>query len=373
MKENKEKVYHELREHLDRMPIGYPATKSGIEIKILKHLFQPDQAQIATFLSWKWKKLEEIHKTINKNEISINQLESVLNEMVHDGLINYKYDNNTKLYANAPLVVGFYEYQLKRLDKQLVKDVFHYIKEAFGFEIMRTQISQLRTVPIEQSIESEIKISTYDNIREIFEKAKPPFAVTNCICKKATDMIENPCKITERREICMAVDWMAQLYVDQGWAREISKKEALSILKKNEEDGLILNVENTQEPLFFCGCCTCCCGLTAGLKKLHNPSKLAHNNFYAQVDSELCIGCGTCIDRCQMEAITFEENKAQINKKRCIGCGNCVYICPSDALSLNIIKNIKKPPETSTKLYSSILSKKNQLKEKYQKFKSNIN
>lgn len=370
MTENKKNIYYELREHLDNMPIGYPGTSSGIEIKILKQLFEPHQARFATFLNWKWQKLEDIYHNIDDISYSLNGLEEILDEMVSNGLINYKYENNEKWYANAPLVVGFYEYQLKRLDKQLVKDVFHYIKESFGFEIMRTQISQLRTIPIEQSVESGIKISTYDNIKKLFVEAKPPFAVTDCICKNGTDLLERPCKITDRREICMAVDWMAQLYIDQGWAREISREEALDILKKNEEDGLILNVENTQEPLFFCGCCTCCCGLTAGLKKLHNPSKLAHNNYYAQVDSELCIGCGSCIERCQMEAIILKNETAIVKKKRCIGCGNCVYICPSEAISLKIIKNIEKPPESSEKLYNSILVKKNKLKEKYESFKS---
>lgn len=372
MSANKKKVYAELREHLDKMPIGYPKTKSGIELKILRKLFTPQQAHFATYLNWKWQKFEDLYQSIlDKENLSSDDFEHILNQMVKNGLINYKVEDNYKWYANAPLVVGFYEYQLKNLNKDLVKDVFHYIKEAFGFEIMRTQISQLRTVPIEQSIEPEIRISTYNNIRKIIEKANPPFAVTDCICKNATDMINRPCKITDRREICMAVDWMAQLYIQQGWASQITKEEALNILKKNEEDGLILNIENTQEPLFFCGCCTCCCGLTAGLKKFPNPSKLANNNYYAQVNSELCIGCDNCVERCQMEAIIMKDDKARVKDRRCIGCGNCVYICPSDAISLKVYEDVKKPPETSEKLYASILAKKNKLNEKYKKFKSN--
>ncbi|MBD3215273.1 MAG: 4Fe-4S dicluster domain-containing protein [Candidatus Lokiarchaeota archaeon] len=364
-------VYDKLRVHLDNMPIGYPETKSGVEIKILKALFTPQQAYIATFLNWKWQDIETIYQSFpSKENISQEDFELQLTQMVKDGLINYRHKAKKKQYANAPLVVGFYEYQLKRLNKELIKDVFHYIKEAFGYEIMRTNISQLRTVPIEQSIESKINVSTYNNIRKIFETASPPFAVADCICKIATDMIQRPCKVTKRREICMAVDWMAQLYIDQEWGREISKKEALNILKKNEEDGLILNVENTQESLFFCGCCTCCCGITAGLKNLHNPSKLAQNNYYAILDLESCAGCGACIERCQMEAISLKGDKATIKKKRCIGCGNCVLACPSNAISLRFVEDPKKPPETSEKLYNSILLEKNQLKEKYKKFKS---
>ena len=38
-----DKIYRELQKHLDRQPIGFPATKSGVELKILTRLFTPRQ------------------------------------------------------------------------------------------------------------------------------------------------------------------------------------------------------------------------------------------------------------------------------------------------------------------------------------------
>jgi hypothetical protein len=38
--------------------VGFSATKSGIEKRILKHTFTPEEAQIATCLSYKWEPLE---------------------------------------------------------------------------------------------------------------------------------------------------------------------------------------------------------------------------------------------------------------------------------------------------------------------------
>ena len=32
-------IYRKLQEHLDKYAVGFPATKSGVEIKVLKHLF----------------------------------------------------------------------------------------------------------------------------------------------------------------------------------------------------------------------------------------------------------------------------------------------------------------------------------------------
>ena len=46
-----EELYRTLQRHLDRSPIAYPATESGIEIRILKQLFTPDDARLALRLS----------------------------------------------------------------------------------------------------------------------------------------------------------------------------------------------------------------------------------------------------------------------------------------------------------------------------------
>jgi len=40
-------IYRKLQRHLDTLPIGYPATESGVEIRILKFLFTPEEAEIA--------------------------------------------------------------------------------------------------------------------------------------------------------------------------------------------------------------------------------------------------------------------------------------------------------------------------------------
>ena len=42
MNESSVEIYKKLREHLDKLPVGFPETESGIEMRILKHLFTPD-------------------------------------------------------------------------------------------------------------------------------------------------------------------------------------------------------------------------------------------------------------------------------------------------------------------------------------------
>ena len=46
-------VYRSLQEHLDRQAVGFPATRSGAEIRFLEKLFTPDEARLALHLSYK--------------------------------------------------------------------------------------------------------------------------------------------------------------------------------------------------------------------------------------------------------------------------------------------------------------------------------
>ena len=74
--ETQKDVYRELQEHLDNMPVGYPATESGVEIRILKHLFTPEEAEIALNLSALPETLGKIHRRVKKNQdIPIEELD----------------------------------------------------------------------------------------------------------------------------------------------------------------------------------------------------------------------------------------------------------------------------------------------------------
>ncbi|KKN20071.1 hypothetical protein LCGC14_0939420, partial [marine sediment metagenome] len=44
---SEDNIYRTLQIYLDSLPIDYPETKSGVELKILKHLFTPQEAEIA--------------------------------------------------------------------------------------------------------------------------------------------------------------------------------------------------------------------------------------------------------------------------------------------------------------------------------------
>jgi electron transport complex protein RnfB len=363
MNESSEEIYKKLREHLDKLPIGFPETESGIEMRILKHLFTPEQAEIALRLGFYPDSLKKLQRKLKK--YSMEELEKRLDEMYFDGLINrgVRSENGieVKYYTLAPLAIGMYEYQLKKLTPEFFKDVEDYFDEGFLDEFNKTGIPQLRTIPIEQTVEHEQAIATYDDLKKVIETIGGPIAVAECICRKGTDMLGEPCKKTELRESCFSFRTAAKVYIEKGLGREISKEEALEILEKAQEDGLVLQPGNSQHPMNLCTCCGCCCGVLSHQSKLEEPAQFFATNYYAKVDPEECIGCGNCEERCNMNAVHVEDAVAVVNLARCIGCGVCVPTCTSEAIKLYKKEEEIIPPKNTVETYLSIMDKKAEL------------
>jgi heterodisulfide reductase subunit A-like polyferredoxin len=82
----------------------------------------------------------------------------------------------------------------------------------------------------------------------------------------------------------------------------------------------------------ICNCCSCCCG---AMQAHQNATPmLASSGYVAQVDADLCAGCGTCVECCQFAAISLDDGFARIDAAACMGCGVCVSKCPQEALGL---------------------------------------
>ena len=352
-------IYRELQRHLDELPVGYPATESGVEIRILKHLFTPEEAALATHLSLIPEPLSRIHaRVMGRTGMSLQEIEQLLDEMVRKGTVLMRADRGEKCYSNAMLIVGMFELQVERLTKEFALDMQQYLDEAFAQELFRSKIPQLRTIPVRKSVPHERYVSNYDDIRQIVENVEGQIAVANCICRQGRDVAGSSCSHTILRETCLIFGAMAQQHLDLGIARPISKREALDILSKAEDAGLVLQPENVERPHYICCCCGDCCGILTTLKKFPRPVEFYASNHRASVDGERCNGCEACAERCQLEAITIVNGVAEINHDRCIGCGNCVVSCTVHAIKLEKKEEERLPPRSTTALYLNIMARK---------------
>jgi NAD-dependent dihydropyrimidine dehydrogenase PreA subunit len=129
----------------------------------------------------------------------------------------------------------------------------------------------------------------------------------------------------------------------------------LALLDQADADGLVLQPQNTQDPLFVCCCCGCCCAVLTTAKAYPHPAKLFVTNYYAEINPETCELCGECVDRCQMESIALGAEAYSVVRDRCIGCGLCVTSCPTESAQLHPNPEPKTPPSDSKSLYLSML------------------
>ena len=139
-------LYRRLQEHLDRMPVGFPATASGVEIRILRRLFSPDDAELALDLSAIAEPLSTIHRR-TRGRHTRDELRTALDGMADRGLI-LRLGRTRPKYGKYPFVVGIYEAQLTRMTADLERDILAYFEEALGKTLHTTGTTQMRTVPV---------------------------------------------------------------------------------------------------------------------------------------------------------------------------------------------------------------------------------
>ncbi|HTP25031.1 MAG TPA: 4Fe-4S dicluster domain-containing protein [Anaeromyxobacteraceae bacterium] len=349
-------VFRLLQVHLDRQAIGFPPAGSGADLRLLKHLFSPEEATLALQLSFRPSSLAEILQRAGPG-ISAGEAKGLLDRMVMKGAIGWREREGVDQWFLYPLIVGFFETSQDGVPApKFLGKVRAYLEQGgFAGSFLASKPSQVRVVPIEKSIPVEHHVATYDQFRATIAVARGPFAALKCICREMKAMRGEPCKKTSRLETCLYIDDMAATALRRGRAREVSREEALSLVQQSEDDGLVLQPTNAQHPDAVCACCGCCCGLLALQKRVPRPADFWASTYQCAVDAASCSSCAACVPRCQVGALTVAEpNPAQIDLGRCIGCGLCVPSCPASALRLRRREPALVPPEDPEALYEEM-------------------
>ncbi|MFX1344803.1 MAG: ATP-binding protein [Promethearchaeota archaeon] len=342
---------------------GTPVPVTDNTVEILKYIVEEKHLDfIMVFKGRRSQTMEQLKENSGMSEDEINEHVKVL---AKKGLImNQPSSSGIMVYRLMPFVnVGVYEYTfMKKLEyneweKELAQLYLNLNKESRGRMLanydaivkrfLPTMRPIDRTVPYTENFESgkeikivvdeeleapEEKIISTQKVEEIINKFDE-IAVGHCYCRHFRDLVGEPCKQTDMRENCFTFGKSARYTTEQGFARMISKEEALEILKKSEKDGLVHkayhpNMDFKREEDSICNCCSDCCGQARGI-----TSNLS--NYIARVDHDICKGCGTCVEKCYSGAKYLnDEGKAETDEDRCIGCGICAAFCPEGAISL---------------------------------------
>lgn len=320
-------VYSRLREYLDELPAGYPETPTGVEVRLLERIFEPDEAEL--FLHCKL--IAEPPAVIARRAgIQEGEAADRLARMAKKGHLFPVGDGGRTLYMALPWMPGIIETQLRHMDEEFAHMLLEHNRTYFPSWTDR-DVQMFRVVPVESAIDAAPAIETYDRIRDMVKQQKQ-ISVMPCLCRTTQDTLGRDCG--RPRETCFVFGPYTRHFVENGDARYISVEEALGLLDECEKAALVLQPVNARELNGMCTCCSCCCFMLQNLRSLPNPAEVVQSSLQAKIDPGLCSECGDCLERCQMNAIVEGESSMRVDLARCIGCGLCVSACPSDALSM---------------------------------------
>ncbi len=323
------KIYQKLADRLDQIPNGFPKTKSGVELKLLAKLFTPEEAKLASTLSLEHQSVKTI---ADKNDAGESEIKSLLIGMVKKGLIELKREEGKGLtFCLIPFVVGFYERQNAKIDKEFAELFEAYYKESF-YKTMIVDPSVHRIIPVEKTIPVNIDVMPYEKASTYLNNANS-WGVLKCICRVQKKLIGQGCD--HPVENCLVFSTRPGAFDRTNDIGSISGEKALDILAEADREGLVHSTSNTQEEVnYICNCCTCSCGVLRGMVEYGSLDSIARSDFYAVTDKNLCSACEICIDRCLFNALKIIDDVCTVDISFCFGCGLCVTSCSTGALSL---------------------------------------
>lgn len=347
-----------LRQRYDRMVTGAP--DSPHLMRILALLFTPDEAKLARKLPGRPMPLKKL--ALRTGEVE-EALEVKLTDMAHRGLVLDFYYRDQRYFMLPPVVVGFFEFLFMRTREELpmkelaeLFEAYMYDDDRFASRVFAAQTQIGRALTHEESLAEEdfSEVLDWERATRILETASM-VGVSMCACRHKKSHLGTACGAP--MDVCFSLNQGADVMVRNGIARKLETHEAMALLEKSKEAGLVQIGDNIRQNMsYMCNCCGCCCGMLNAIRKFDMPHAVVAANRVMQADPEACRGCGKCAAACPIEAIALKEEalpdgrtkrNAVCDEDLCLGCGVCHAACKFNAIAMKRREKRILPPETT--------------------------
>lgn len=359
-------VYARLAWHLAALGMGLPFRDDLVAI--LRENLTEDEAQVALLLPNRVAPFAvvAVDDILPKAHMSREQLESLLESLAAKHMVfTHPTPDGRPGYALHQAGYGFPQTFLwsgaeTEHARKMAGMVAKYSNRQVLYEMYgATETKPYRYVPSNKAVSEEVEtVYPYHTMEHVISKARR-FAVAHCTCRMAAKLLGRPCD--HPIEVCVKFNDLADYVIDAGLAREISREEALAIVRESEEAGLVHFVDNCKgEPVHNCNCCGDACWNVGNIRRRKVPRDLLMATYFLRRTVEdMCTGCGVCQDLCPVSAVALENGVPVIDDDWCIGCGVCVHHCPQEAAYL-VLRDDKDPniPEDFRALHQQILKER---------------
>jgi Fe-S-cluster-containing hydrogenase component 2 len=348
-------VYTELAERwcgstymwLDYVPPG------GALQKVLREIFSEAEAEALKAVPLSpiplhYLPLQEIAAA---GALPLEQLEAILDGLVARGLVFAGIaEGNKKGYALIKSGYGFTQVFYWKGEKNelthrladLMSDGDYQKARMSLYKSEADKTKAFRYIPLSASLDPRWQ-SVYptQTIERIIQKARK-YALVHCPCRIIYELKKGE-SCGHPTDVCIKLDELAESVINGGLGREISRDEALAVIRKAVTHGLVHFTDNAEEGIkHICNCCGCACWSVGAIRKRLIPRDMLMAIYYTrQTAAEECSGCAACVDACPVNAVTMADGVSRVDMDWCIGCGVCVPCCPSGAIK--IVEHDKPP------------------------------
>jgi ferredoxin len=340
---NVDTAYEKLIGALNARGTSMPAINCPEYFALVEEILTQQEAVIACAMPLGYSALEDIAENLNVTDLG--GLDKQLETMADKGLIELKKVNGKKVYQFLPFVPGIIEYQfmkgtvdehnkkIARLYRAYTKAMGNAFRSAEPPKVEKS--APARKVPVDKGVTSEAVVWPYSVTKKAILDAGY-IAAGTCMCRHQGALMDKPC--TKPTNNCVLFGETARFAAERGFAKALTKDEAIKMLDAAEKAGLVHQYSYIPDHDYavLCNCCSCHCSIMRSANKSPVPSQAVVANYLIKIDDEACTACESCLERCIMGALKMVDGKLTRDENRCIGCGLCMYVCPTDALSIGL-------------------------------------